>query len=407
MNTPIISLLVSHNSRIQCYLDKISHNIYPGNDLKRKIRFKNGALLKLTIINNNCMISLIYEGDLGTKQPSVKKPYWISEKNSKINVIIQPNIDQQSTIIFPKIEVPITDINFKLIFGDKFDMGYIDYNTPYIFYIARHGEASHNVVKFFNVNRDTTLTSTGESQVEQTGQELNNDLDILGIDGKVKYIFISDLERTRFTARQILFNVDYRKIATNEMIILPCSHEITTKKSTGNCDIAEKSAKFNPLKGFGSAPENYSKCSPKACTFINKNPADDSKAKIITNDPLITSNRYNLNWNYYQKFYDNKMRGDYSQSSRREKCGENTMIGFALDIITGKKDKDFNFTPEMIKSIQINKLRGENNTRTLPRNYASDSSIIMGGKTKKKRSFNKRKTNRKKRQSYSKKDDNF
>ena len=393
-NTSIISLIVSHNSRIQCYIDKIKNDIYPGNDPKRKIRFKNGALLKLIIQNNKCYLSLIYEGNLGNKQPSINKPYWITE-NFDINI---DNIDQQPTIIFPKIEVPITDINLNLIFGDKFVINFINPNTPYIFYIARHGEATHNTTKF-NIRRDTSLTSLGESQVEKTGEILNNDLvNNLG-NYKINYIFISDLERTRFTARNILFKVNLDNIDTNEMIILPCSHEINTKKSTGNCDIDERSTKFKLLKGFGSAQENYSKCNPStlACTFINKNPDDDliynriNNSKSNNNNSSFTTiNRYILNWKYYQKFYDNKMRGDYSQSSGREKCGENTMIGLALDIINGKRE----FLSDSIKSNEV-KLSKEQSNSSRENNYAA----IIGGKTKKKRSFNRRK----KRQSYSKK----
>ena len=70
-----VSMIVSHNTRIQCLLDAVQQNAS-----KDKIRFMNCAIMKLTITPKSLYLSMVYEGSLSEKEKrkiSAERPYYV------------------------------------------------------------------------------------------------------------------------------------------------------------------------------------------------------------------------------------------------------------------------------------------------------------------------------------------
>ena len=83
-NSKIVSLIFSHNSRMQCFMERFKsnknnntnnnnnnnndNNNNNNNNNNKKIRFKNGAIIKLVVQNNMITPSLVYEGELDEKE---------------------------------------------------------------------------------------------------------------------------------------------------------------------------------------------------------------------------------------------------------------------------------------------------------------------------------------------------
>ena len=63
-NPKIVSLIFSHNSRMQCFIERFKKEGMKS----QKIRFKNGAIIKLVVKHGWITPSLVYEGELDDKE---------------------------------------------------------------------------------------------------------------------------------------------------------------------------------------------------------------------------------------------------------------------------------------------------------------------------------------------------
>ena len=355
-NNPYITLLISHNNRIQCFIDQLIPK--NKNDGCEKIRFQNGAILWISIdLNQNNLeefpfkLSLVYSGQLIPKEENNDNPYYSCDidktgnnqqlgqhadtnpekwrKFNPVNGFLSANIDNDF-INNKHNDYGANILNYKYLVklaGSLKQIGFTSLEVGCV----RHGRSQHNVYIFKEqlnpfvdksqygggLTKDTELTPIGKKQAQYTGYALYKILNPNYID-KIKIVFISDLMRTFYTG-YYLFNM-YSKYYigfTNDSvkyIVLPCSSEIETNgKCSGMCD---KKTADNALRHFKFISENFPGCN-------NNLDAIDSNC---------TGNVQNMriNWNYYLQFYDNKMRDRSSVSI--SKCINTNMLSQLIEI---------------------------------------------------------------------------
>ena len=274
-----VSIIATHQARIRCYLSSIL-----GKPIER---FMNGAVLRIEINPTDLLCSLVYQGELNEVKPE-KKYYVINNNDSSPNYTAIP---------FPDVRVPSK------------------YNTngeTYVFFVIRHGQGTHNILKGFQKkraavfgNKDTRLTDTGFEQAAMTGHMMTKNAEFLSATS----LFSSDLVRTIETLVTVL-NQDRNqtisnRIAGKEIIVLPCAHELNYDKS-GSCDGSSSQAMLGN--------ENKSSC------------------KSI-NDCISSYQGFQINWNYYNSFYGNGTR--MKSGSNRKHCRNTNFLQEAIDIING------------------------------------------------------------------------
>jgi len=282
-----ISLIVSHNYRMQCLLRHFKFI----NKNSSKVNFKNCAILKLIMYKGEITIDLIYEGEI--LQNEEYKSHYTIENFNKTN--IKDNNDNN---------------NKK--------------NTKYIFYIVRHGMGKHNQKNSYHLSKNTELTNTGVTQAINAGKAfklyLNENKE------KIDYYFSSDLQRTRQTLSHILegINIKNNKAINSEIIIhiLPCSNEVNVDKN-GNCN---KGVSLFSINGY----ENYPKCSLDKSNndFYIKN------ENSICNNIVMKNFTIYLDWSIYLKFYNNHMR-----SSKSKECNNSNMLSQSIKYINSEMKK--------------------------------------------------------------------
>ena len=240
-----VAIIVSHNSRIQCILQKIVTHT--------ETRLKNCCILKMEVNKiNGVNIEMIYEGSVSKKDAASSKTYFdIGSFNAIFNV-------QHGTGIK----------NLKI---DTID-------DTYTFYIIRHGQSTHNERTNYGLTLDTSLSDTSTDTAE-CKQYLDKNTELLLMNpvkyskthySKAEHYFVSDLKRSRQTMNVLFPYKDH--------IILPCSSEVTANNGNGNCD-----------GGISmSGNENYPSCNIQSI-----------KAK---HTDCIGK------WDHYLKFYGGKMR---------------------------------------------------------------------------------------------------
>jgi hypothetical protein len=377
----IVSLIFSHNNRMQCFMERfkqpkeVSLDLFKKQGMKsEKIRFKNGAIIKLVVDVENDMItpSLVYEGELDekeTKKILEKGSYYTKNNTTKIsNVsklinVLAPGLANNLKKNAPKnVNGNIIGNNsyfnsqaktklqrnkgiqdsFK-IFNNYFEPKKleilkhltnekkidIDSNKIYEFYIIRHGQGIHNGVskskKIASVQwyKDATLTAIGKEQARNSGVALNKIL----VGSKVNYLFATDLRRTRETLVEVLGKLTNQLNLKNpNIIILPCSHEIFVEKDKNgkSCDEVES----NQIGRM--AVENFPVC------VMGRGFSLKGTFRILGFDKdkgCKYQNSYPIDWSYYLAFYNNTMRGIYSRSESRLRCRDTNMIIEALNII--------------------------------------------------------------------------
>ena len=116
LNNTYISIITTHQARLRCLLSKIFN--------KSMKRFKNGCVLKMVVTKLTITFELVYSGEVSKIKPGYE--YYISPNDTQVN----------GTTLFDIDEFTIPN-NFYNV-GD---------NERFIFYLIRHGEASHNVKK--------------------------------------------------------------------------------------------------------------------------------------------------------------------------------------------------------------------------------------------------------------------
>lgn len=331
----IVSLIVSHNNRIQCLLDKIVSNVSGV-----KIRFQNCAILRFVINNHGYKINLVYPGELSEserRKVSQKKPYYTTVDS---NDRFKPGF-----IDFPNYDFPIfdyagaNDVFYGNLNLKKEDMK----NNEFVFYIVRHGQGEHNqsynlgIVKVsstFGLKKDTRVTSSGETQAYNAGLYLYNLLYEYNED--IQNWFSSDLLRSRQTIAEMMSginnasNFEYTPKLLN-IIILPCGSEISTVGSgKGDCDSA--SASNSILTKI--ARENYPDCTTNDIIDNEQNNKSLKGCFKIEGIPLF--------WDFYLLFYGNDMRSQndtiygtitsrrYQQNQLKQQCRNTNMISMAI-----------------------------------------------------------------------------
>jgi hypothetical protein len=338
-----VSLIVSHNNRIQCLLDKIIPNMSGV-----KMRFQNCAILRFFINNHGYKINLVYPGELSsyeTQRVSQQNPYYTTDDKShqfKPGFVIFPNYD------FPIFEYAGANDDF---YGNlnlkKEDMK----NKEFVFYVVRHGQGEHNqsynlgIVKVsstFGLKKDTRVTTSGESQAYNAGFHLYNVLD--KYKENIHEWFASDLLRTRQTMTELIAGINnaskfkYTPKLLN-IVILPCGSEINTVGSgKGDCDSA--SASNSILRKI--ARENYPHCTKNDIIDNEENNKSLKGCFKIESIPLF--------WDFYLLFYGNDMRSQndtiygtitsrrYRQNQMKQQCRNTNMISMAIFYINFYKN---------------------------------------------------------------------
>ena len=297
----IVSLVGTHNGRIRCLVDSLNL----GYDTKAK--FKNCAILKLTISQNNFSISLEYNGELShTENGKTKDKYFVRPVPVHIQRIVETSVLSSNEVVFQPF---VTSDNAKLAqVIQSLNLKNADLqNYNYTFYIIRHGDGEHNKAKVDGTKlaktlsgelEDAKLTLEGVNQATEAGNALVNFI----LNGSiVDYLFASDLIRTRQTLKKIYDIVKPKSGIKNEKIyIVPCLHELDFKKS--NVNPITKQSQNCDAQQFGQAIENKNKC-PRTLSKDKYCPDTDG----LPND-----------WTNYFDFYGNGTRT--APGMRKKQC---------------------------------------------------------------------------------------
>jgi broad specificity phosphatase PhoE len=305
------SILVSHNTRIQCLLDSI-HPHFGFFPTSEKIRFQNCVVLKLEIGPSHASLSMIYSGELSDKERSKvsnDRPYFVNE-----------NLSHEGYIEYPKMETH--DSIKRMQISNALHLPLLE--DTYVFYLIRHGQALHNqkilgMPSTMGMILDTPITKEGSQsgllQARRAGQFLGN----LGV--RIKsgdIVFVSDLIRTYETAKEI---TSFIGDGGSQFVVLPCANELSQKGENGNCDVATADSSIRKKM----ARENYSAC--------------------VVNNGIFEKNKCNkdVDWqSIYLPFYGNSVRGQedtvtgyfsFRRSSInriKQQCRNTTMISMAV-----------------------------------------------------------------------------
>jgi bisphosphoglycerate-dependent phosphoglycerate mutase len=233
-------------------------------------RFKNGCVLEFKITTSNIQVKLVYDGIVDEEKPDYV--YYVSPNSAE-----DPKVaaGKYKTTLFKEINIPNTIYD-------------VSTGVTYVFYLIRHGQGEHNVLKGMSKKwgalavsstyKDPSLTNTGVQQATEIGQKLQQILDEQH--QKVDYLFASDLQRTRQTLHYITQVLDADdELLIKDIIILPCSHELEYTAGK-NCDANQS---------YITPNENISLCNPFA-------KEEDPSCQL-------KHGRNTTHWRYYTTFY--------------------------------------------------------------------------------------------------------
>ena len=345
----IVSLIVSHNSRIQCFLDNFLR--FQSGPLKQQIRFMNCCVLRLEMTPQgnsqvNLNIQLVYEGELGEEDKKKKRPYYVIQNQQggdgevirigsyenpqtysvpsmfgkKTSPSITATASSASSFIIP---VPFPSFN-KLLNGTDLltlmNLKISDIQTTMIFYLIRHGNAEHNNYSQFQLHTkyDTNCTPLGMQQAKNAGKFLGQIMKSKN-ESVVDYLFCSDLIRTRQTMINIYLGIQNVVNITipKNIIILPCASEVDYNLN-GSCDSTTSKLKYDN--------ENYPLCK------LNSNDKDCGFSEFGQNKLLI-------DWRHYLIFYAGQIRSKSVSASNMESrtnrlhCRDTNFVSIAVYII--------------------------------------------------------------------------
>ena len=195
-------MIVTHNSILRCFLNKITEN----NRDFLTTRFKNNVILKIIVNKEKSSLTMISEGNLDSKKETKLKQKDKNEENE--NLIKGKKYFNKHN--FGEYKTNLTE--YWSILGCDLEI-----------FIVRHGVAYHNIRNVFTKHLvyDTSLVPGQNKLNERTKEEIPYDID---------YYFVSPLIRTRQTFMNFICNT---RILNTNIVILPCSREIGNAK--GNC----------------------------------------------------------------------------------------------------------------------------------------------------------------------------
>ena len=321
--TTIRSIIVTHQGRLRCLL----HDYLMQNSFERKTttssnvsgvtdteydsdsdmninsvgggkdkvhRFQNACVVKMSVNQMSVKIEMLANGTIDEEKPDYIYYVKPGTKDSKA---------EQGKYKIQEFH-PKTLLNNNKLFNLTGD------NNNYEFYLIRHGQAEHNVLKGVGKafsKKNTSLTPEGRKQAQVSGREVKNLLNNVNVD----FLFVSDLKRTTQTLKEFA-NVMNPSLLSKTAIVLPCNHELKYNNSS-NCD-----GKQNITPN-----ENITTCKPTT------NGVDS--CKVVEN--------VKLEWKHYIDFYDgvrsstivSKVSG--LSGKKRKHCRENNVIDNALSII--------------------------------------------------------------------------
>ena len=314
-NQPMLySIIVSHNSRIQCLLAKLGHQP------QDPIRFQNGCVLKITVSPTTIQVSLLHTGNITEKDKTNSKIFYYSPDD-------YPK-DPQKYVKFTPLEIPMDRTKFGLTNAQS--------NTAYVFYVVRHGESEHNQKGWKHLTLDTHLIDQGKQGAARAGDAISRDLPL---NARLSAYFVSDLVRTRETLNEIKIGFLGSTIVV-PTIVLPCSSEVAKVGKNGECDAT----------GYlwdKMARENYPGCTLQ---------------RIKSTDPNEECNK--LNWDLYLKFYGGNMRGE---NESRMRCRDTNMLAMAIYWLSFKTMDLDNFGKFMKPTPNVEPNVYEANRNAIPR----------------------------------------
>jgi len=269
--TQTTSLLCSHNSRLQCFLDTIlRYDFKNGQQIPgEQTRFQNCAIIRMTLAKYSndvgandggandsgnqtffIDIHLVYSGELSPKEKtkiSPDRPYYMRQ------IDITPERQEQAAeyylAAFKKKNKNASDQEIAVAKENGYNNSYkpfngmcesftvvsgtqnlsgngnkylellniklddIPNNTSQTIYFIRHGQGQHNVSGTMAARThlvyDTPVTELGINQAQRAGAQL---YDIVAWYGdKFSYFFASDLDRSRTTIAQVYNGMLYRQ----------------------------------------------------------------------------------------------------------------------------------------------------------------------------------------------------
>lgn len=351
------SLIVSHQARIRCLMhmygigiisepettrSDLEEPLLPrqrpppgeggivigGGDAKigQVASFKNTAVLRLVITRATISASLVVSGII---DPAEDKPGY--------TYFVRPDEMGNSEVSYT--EIPFSDMSVDNRFYPEVG------DDTYEFYLVRHGQADHNILKGMSKafsNKDTSVTAKGEKQASQTGKILSDLIAKTPEYGMPLYLFGSDLRRTRQTMIQIIKT--FPALSEDSMndgekiIILPCAHELKYSTSSGKCDAGQ---------GMMPTPnENISTCTREACRsdgWVNRSYKPTYLRHGLRKSAGHKQN-YDNDWIAYYDFY-----GDATRATRKWLP---TCLTCAKKP-AGNRCRDTDMIKEAIKSVKL------------------------------------------------------
>jgi broad specificity phosphatase PhoE len=243
-------ILVSHSKRIRSFIYKNFINF------EKKLRFRNCAILHIyfDINTQTTLIKLLYAGNTDKNENRNDTSYYTCDSFNNLNIY-------SNTLIVPE------NIN---IFMIRHAQGYHNANNT----------AFKKFIAYFNTKilKDPQLTDIGINQAKKAGEYLNKYFTEYNLNKKLCITFCSVLLRTRETLNIVL---DELKIYDKDIIILPCSNEISSFNEKEYIAFDNHMCKDNDDR-------NLYKC-------------DYIKGKEI---------KRNINWTYFNEFKQNYNKTD-------------------------------------------------------------------------------------------------
>lgn len=297
------NLIVTHNGRMRCILYDIllSVNI----NVNSRVKFKNCSIVRLKFRREYEMIysslRCIYNGEI-TDYEKEGEYFDTNEIDYKFN-------DSDTRRILAKLNILPEDIEGEINF-----------------FIVRHGEGFHNTVGLFGKaigvlsgdTQDALLSEEGYKQALNAGKFMESYL--LENQIYINNLFCSDLRRTMQTLGYMLLNMHHTLSDVNEIVVLPCSHELDPKEG-GNCD-----ARQLPF----TAPENQTSC--KITEYDSDLQCESLSCYVYNNKTRIP-----VNWKHYLDFYGGHQRGVISIFGPECECHTTSLFSIALGIIQKTK----------------------------------------------------------------------
>ena len=336
-NSKVISLITTHNARIQCFLETTFSKSHGYLKQGERIRFQNASALRLSFEvqknpeNITYSLELVYPGELDAKK--MKGAYYCKDVKEECRSFPYISANMASPE-FEKTMAQLQGENNNYTTNEFTQMLLSDFpNNTLVFYIIRHGEAEHNkpttIATKTHMKRDTSLTKNGRAQAIRAGMHLRKVFGSFG-ESTIDYLFCSDLLRTRQTMAGTICSLsspfttlsnypevneaiaslpqdfnreqaqDYQITCPDYMTVLPCAHELAYSEG-GDCD--KKS------KGKLSAKENLPNC-------IIRSILQDTPDCITISTPCESI--LDVNWDNYLTFYGNTTRDAIMKSSDRK-----------------------------------------------------------------------------------------